>query len=84
MKYIIITALVLMTLSASGIDMKNNISSCGLENWEIEPHDKPVLKPNEVKTVKAGNNNLIMIHLEKPTKTAFCRLKYNTCIIVAP
>jgi len=64
--------------------MKNNISSCGLENWEIEPHDKPVRKPNEVKTVKAGKNNLIIIHLEKPAKTGFCRLKYNTNIIVTP
>ena len=84
MKYIIIIALLLTTLSASAGDMKKNVFQNKLHDWVIEHDDKPVHKPNEVKSVKAGDNNLIMIHIEKPNKTSYCRLKYNTNIVVTP
>ena len=75
-----IAFLLLLTLSVSGVNIKKNLFSNGIDDWKIERDDKPVRKPNEVKAVKAGDNNLIMIHVEKPKKTDYCRLKYYTNI----
>ena len=84
MKHILFIILLLLTFSVSGIKLNNNDFSNGLENWGIEPADKPVCKPNEVKIVKAGNNNLVMIHVEKPGKSHYCRFKYNSNIAILP
>ena len=80
-KYILIIFSLLLSFSVSGIDIK---SLDKFDNWEVEKDDKPVSKPNEVKVVKAGNNNLIMLHIEKTNKTNYCRLKYNTNVVVTP
>jgi len=82
--FLITAVLLFSTLAASGINMKKNIFQNKLNDWKIESDDKPVLKPNEVKVIKAGDNNLIMIHIENPKETDYCRLKYNTNIVVIP
>ena len=84
MKYFYFTLLLIFSFSAMGIELKNNNFSNGLDNWEIEPDDRPVCMPNEVKIVKAGNNNLMMIHVEKPKESRYCRLKYSSKIAVPP
>ena len=66
-----IPILLLLAFSASGADMKKNIFLNKLHDWVIEHDDKPVRKPNEVKNVKAGNSDLIMIHIEKAKRIEF-------------
>ena len=85
-KYIltITSFLLLSTLSGSGVKLLNNDFSKGFEYWQIEPKDKSFRKPNEIEIVKAGNINLLKIHIAKAEKPGNCRLKYDSYIPVTP